>query len=156
MLHSSSSLLDTTLTYNVHSQSPPNSNSYCGNSNSEALYFYQNDSMDFRSFGGESYTITSRQAVTREIDLKALIPLDMPSILCQELLYSLESVNMQKLVATVDNLSSIFRDLGNQTVDLEFSKVLLINDISYLHTHCIIITHSTHVNHTIIIICAHR
>ena len=73
VLHSSSSLLDTTLTYNVHSQSPPNSN--CGSSSSEALYFYQNDSMDFRSFGGENYTITNRQAVTREIDLKALIPL---------------------------------------------------------------------------------
>ena len=100
------------------------------------------------------YTITNRQAVTKEIDLKALIPLDMPSILCQELLHSLESVNMQKLVATVDNLSSILRDLGNQTVDLVFSKVLLINDISYLHTHCIIITYSTHVNHTIS--CAYR
>ena len=114
----SSSLLDTTLSYNVHSQPPPNSN--CGSSNNKALYFYQNDSMDFRNFGGENYTITSRQAVTREIDLMAL---DMPSLLCQELLYSLESVNMQKLVTIVDNLSSILRNLGNQTVDLEFSKV---------------------------------
>ena len=121
MLHISSSLLDTSLTYNVHSQSPPNSN--CGSSSSEALYFYQNDSMDFRSFGGESYTITSRQAVTREIDLKTHITLDMPSILCQELLHSLESVNMQKLDTIADNLNSILRDLGNQTVDLEFSKV---------------------------------
>ena len=117
----SSSLLDTSLTYNVHSQPPPNSN--CGSSNNKALYFYQNDSMDFRSFGWEDYTITSRQAVTREIDLMALITLDMPSLLCQELLYSLESVNMQKLVTIVDNLSSILRNLGNQTVDLEFGKV---------------------------------
>ena len=124
MLHISSLLLDATLTYNVHSQPPPNSN--CGNSSNKALYFYQNDSMDFRSFGGENYTITSRQAVTREIDLKALISLDrdnMSSTICHQLFDLLKSVDMQELVVTAYNLSSILRDVGNQIVGLEFSEV---------------------------------
>ena len=109
------------MTYNVHSQSPPN----CESSSSEALYFYQNDSMDFNSFGGENYTITSRQAVTREIDLKALISLDrdLPSTICHQIFDLLKSADMQELVVTVYNLSSILRDAGNRTVGLEFSEV---------------------------------
>ena len=72
--------------------------------------------MDFRSFGGENYTITSRQAVIREINLISIH-------LQFEILNLLESIDMQKLVVTVYNLSSILRDVGNQTVGLEFSEV---------------------------------
>ena len=124
MLHISSSLLDTSLTYNVHSQSPPNSS--CGSSSSEALYFYQNDSMDLKSFDGTgNYTITSRQAVTEEIDLNEMISpdKDFPSTICHQLFDLLKYVDMQELVVTAYNLSSILRDVGNQTVGLEFSKV---------------------------------
>ena len=121
MLHISSLLLDTTLSYNVHTQSPSN----CGNSSNEALYFYQNNSMDFRSFDGENYTITSRQAVTKELNLNTmnLTILDLPSTVCHQLFDLFKSVDMQKLVVTAYNLSSILRDVGDQTVGLEFSEV---------------------------------
>ena len=78
----SASQLDTSLTYNVHSEPPPNSS--CADSSSEALYFYQRSVNNYyiRSFNNESYTITSRQAVTEEIklgDIKSLPSRCQPS-----------------------------------------------------------------------------
>ena len=79
LLHSASQL-NTSLTYNIHSEPPPNSS--CADSNSEALYFYQRSVNYTRVFNDESYTITSRQAVTEEIkfgDFKSLPSRCQPS-----------------------------------------------------------------------------
>ena len=69
----SASQLNTSLTYNVHSEPPPNSS--CANSSSEALYFYQRSVNYIGSFNNESYTLTSRQAVTEEIKFGDFEPL---------------------------------------------------------------------------------
>ena len=94
------------------------------------MFFYQ-DSVNFRIFDKykHNYTITSRQAVTEEINLNTI--LDLPSV-CrmnenleqQRLLRLLEFLDMQKLVVSVYNLSSILSDVGDRTVELEISEVL--------------------------------
>ena len=58
------------MSYNVHTSPPPDSK--CGNSNNEALFFYQDSVNLSKKFNDTSYTITSRQAVTKEITFESL------------------------------------------------------------------------------------
>ena len=75
----------------------------------------------------------------------------------------LESVDMQKLVVTASNLSSILRDVGDQTVGLEFSKVgyaacmkiTNVHDYTSRYTHCMIIICTTTIIHYNFITCMH-
>ena len=102
------------------------------------LFFYQHP-VNFKCFDEENYTITSRQAVTEEINLRD-IRLDFPSVCHQpmnenferQLLRLLELLDRQELVVSVYNLSSILKDVGNRTVELEISEVLYIAKI--MHT----------------------
>ena len=95
------------------------------------LFFYQHP-VNFTCFDEENYTITSRQAVTEEINLRD-ISLDLPSVCrlpmnenleLQRLLRLLELLDRQELVVSAYNLSSILRDVGDRTVELEISEVL--------------------------------
>ena len=102
------------------------------------LFFYQHP-VNFKCFDEENYTITSRQAVTEEINLGD-VRLDLPSVCRQpmnenlerQLLRLLELLDRQELVVSVYNLSSILKDVGNRTVELEISEVLYIAKI--MHT----------------------
>ena len=95
------------------------------------LFFYQHP-VNFTCFDEENYTITSRQAVTEEINLRD-ISLDLPSVCrqpmngnleLQRLLRLLELLDKQELVISAYNLSSILRDVRDRTVELEISEVL--------------------------------
>ena len=129
-LYVSSSLLDTTLTYNIHPHSPPSS--VCMPSSDDGLFFYQN----FMSIDDEYDTITSRQAVTKEINFNDITPLPTtcqpspPSTMStfeesleHRLSDLLESLVMQNLTISTYILSSILRDVGDQIVELDISKV---------------------------------
>ena len=143
-IHISSTVWDTALSYNVHSQCSSTCDSICRPSSKNALFFYQHSVNLIIMFDN---TITSQQAVTIEINLKEFnATVSLPyrcqptpptsSTMKDNLFHVQESWVMKNLIATTYNLSSILREVKDRTVELKISEVCLYLCTSTYYEYC--------------------